>query len=43
MVPDFDNAKIKGKPVTDTIKERAWLEGDFFTTVQKRGAENQKW
>ncbi len=38
MVPDFENAMIGGKKVTDAIKERAWLEGEFFTTVQKRGA-----
>jgi malate dehydrogenase len=38
MVPDFENAQIDGKPVTDVIKDRAWLEGEFFTTVQKRGA-----
>lgn len=38
QVPDFVNARIKGKPLTDTIKDTAWLEGDFFSTVQKRGA-----
>ena len=38
MVPDFDNATIGGRKVTDVIKDRAWLEGEFFTTVQKRGA-----
>ena len=38
MVPDFENAKINGKPVTDVIKDRTWLETEFFTTVQKRGA-----
>lgn len=38
QVPDFFNAKIQGKPVTDVISDRAWLEGDFITTVQKRGA-----
>jgi malate dehydrogenase len=38
MVPDFENAKIDGKPVPEVITDRAWLEGDFFTTVQKRGA-----
>ena len=38
MVPDFENATINGKKVPEVIKERAWLEGDFFTTVQKRGA-----
>ncbi len=38
MVPDFENAKVDGKPLTDVIKDRNWLENDFFTTVQKRGA-----
>jgi malate dehydrogenase len=36
--PDFANARIDGKPVTEVIKDTAWLEGDFITTVQKRGA-----
>ena len=34
--PDFTNAKIKGKPVTDFISDTAWLEGDFIKTVQQR-------
>jgi malate dehydrogenase len=38
MVPDFENAKISGKKLTDVITDRKWLENDFFTTVQKRGA-----
>ena len=38
QVPDFINAKIAGKPVTDVIKDRSWLEGEFIATVQKRGA-----
>ncbi len=36
--PDFTNAKIKGKPVTDFISDTAWLEGEFIKTVQQRGA-----
>jgi malate dehydrogenase len=36
--PDFTNAKIQGKPVTDTIKDEAWLKGEFISTVQQRGA-----
>jgi malate dehydrogenase len=36
--PDFENAKIDGKPVTDVIDDRAWLEGEFIKTVQQRGA-----
>ena len=36
--PDFVNATISGKKATDAITDRAWLEGEFITTVQKRGA-----
>ena len=36
--PDFENVKIGGKAGHDAISDRAWLEGDFITTVQKRGA-----
>jgi len=36
--PDFTNAKINGRPVTDVIAHIAWLKGDFITTVQQRGA-----
>lgn len=38
QVPDFINAKIQGKMATDVIRDRNWLENDFITTVQKRGA-----
>ncbi|HLP77075.1 MAG TPA: malate dehydrogenase [Candidatus Paceibacterota bacterium] len=38
MYPDFHNAKIAGRPVTDVIGHHAWLEGEFLTTVQQRGA-----
>ena len=36
--PDYLNAKIGGKAATDVISDKAWLEADFITTVQKRGA-----
>jgi len=36
--PDFFNAKIRGQPATDIIKDLSWLQGDFITTVQQRGA-----
>ena len=36
--PDFTNAKINGSPATDSISDRDWLEGEFISTVQKRGA-----
>ncbi len=38
MYPDFENAKISGKPVTEVISDHEWLRGEFITTVQKRGA-----
>ncbi|MGE0171681.1 MAG: malate dehydrogenase [Oligoflexales bacterium] len=38
MFPDFENAKIKGKKVTDVISDRNWLEKEFIGIVQKRGA-----
>jgi malate dehydrogenase len=38
MYPDFENATISGKPVTEAITDRDWFEKDFITTVQKRGA-----
>ena len=36
--PDFANARIDGKPAAEVIDDTAWLQGDFLTTVQKRGA-----
>jgi malate dehydrogenase len=36
--PDFANATINGKKATDAITDLAWLQGEFITTVQKRGA-----
>lgn len=38
MYPDFFNARIGTRPVTDIIKHNEWLEKDFITTVQQRGA-----
>ena len=36
--PDYTNAKIKGKSVTDFITDTDWLQGEFISTVQQRGA-----
>lgn len=36
--PDFENARVGGKAVSDVISDRDWLEGEFVETVQKRGA-----
>jgi malate dehydrogenase len=38
MYPDFANAKIDKRAVTDVIKDEAWLQGEFISTVQQRGA-----
>ena len=38
QVPDFHNTTIGGKPADQVIRDRAWLEGEFFKTVQQRGA-----
>ncbi|MDE3008934.1 MAG: malate dehydrogenase [Acidobacteriota bacterium] len=36
--PDFANATVGGKSALDAVGDAAWLEGEFITTVQKRGA-----
>lgn len=36
--PDYTNAKINGQPVTDAISDAEWLQGEFISTVQQRGA-----
>jgi malate dehydrogenase len=36
--PDFTNAKIQGRPVSDLIPQADWLKGEFISTVQQRGA-----
>lgn len=36
--PDFYNALINGKSAADVITDKAWLETDFVSTVQQRGA-----
>ncbi|NNN02740.1 MAG: malate dehydrogenase [Acidimicrobiaceae bacterium] len=36
--PDFVNATIGGRAATEVIGDNAWLQGDFISTVQKRGA-----
>jgi malate dehydrogenase len=38
MYPDFFNTKINGRLVPEVIGHREWLEKDFITTVQQRGA-----
>ncbi len=36
--PDFENAVIDGRRLTDVVADRSWLQGEFITTVQQRGA-----
>jgi malate dehydrogenase len=36
--PDFENAKIGGKPAADVINDEAWLKDTFIPIVQERGA-----
>ena len=36
--PDFSNARIDGKPATEVIADTEWLQSEFLSTVQKRGA-----
>lgn len=39
QVPDFGNAKIGGIPVPRVISDRKWLENEFISIIQKRGAQ----
>jgi malate dehydrogenase len=36
--PDFTNACIKGRPATEVITDRSWLENTFVPQIQNRGA-----
>jgi len=38
QVPDFVHATIGGRSAAEVIGDEAWLKGEFFSTVQKRGA-----
>jgi len=37
--PDVYNATIGGEPAVRVINDEAWIQGEFLTTVQQRGAE----
>jgi malate dehydrogenase len=39
LVPDFENGLIHKSKISEVITDRDWLEKDFFSCVQKRGAE----
>lgn len=36
--PDVNHATIDGKPAREIISDDTWLDGDFISTVQQRGA-----
>jgi len=36
--PDFTNARINGKPATEVIPDRSWLENTYVSQIQNRGA-----
>jgi malate dehydrogenase len=36
--PDYANALIDGEPAVKAVDDTGWLQGEFLTTVQKRGA-----
>lgn len=36
--PDITNATFKGKSISQTINDQAWVKDNFIPTVQKRGA-----
>jgi malate dehydrogenase len=36
--PDFAHARIRGRPVPELITDHDWLQGEFVTRVQERGA-----
>ncbi len=38
MYPNYFDAKVSGRAVTDVIKDETWLKTTFLETVQKRGA-----
>jgi malate dehydrogenase len=36
--PDFYHALINGKPASEVIQDEQWLQNDFVSIIQKRGA-----
>lgn len=39
QVPDYLNAKIGSEPLICRLKDKIWLENDFFKIIQQRGSE----
>ncbi len=38
MYPDFYNAQVLGKPLTQAVRDENWLKKDFLEIIQQRGA-----
>lgn len=36
--PDVNHGTVAGKPIREVVKDDAWLNGEFISTVQQRGA-----
>src|ERR1700719_1284051 len=36
--PDFYNAKIDNRPANEVVTDQKWLQGEFISNVQQRGA-----
>lgn len=36
--PDVNHGTVAGKPIRQVVGDDAWLDGEFITTVQQRGA-----
>src|SRR5512135_1836780 len=36
--PDFYNARVNGRAATEVISDTNWLQGEFISSVQQRGA-----
>ncbi len=39
MYPDYENSFLGKKPLTDTIRDKEWLQTEFIKKVQQRGAQ----
>ena len=36
--PDVNHGTVGGKPIREAVDDDAWLNGEFISTVQQRGA-----
>jgi hypothetical protein len=36
--PDVNHGTVAGTPIREAVKDDDWLNGDFISTVQQRGA-----